>query len=153
VGAQYTKYTEVDDLGLNADDDQWNPYVDANATWAYMPGSYAQLGVRHGRIETDVPLLPAALGFEMTPDGEATTVYGSVSHRIYGALVASVIGSFQHTQFDSGSVEIEDNLILAGVNLTYEINKWLAAEAGYNYDRLDSDLDAGGISRSFTRNR
>ena len=36
-----------------------------------------------------------------------------------------------------------------GVNVTYEINKFLAAEAGYNYDRLDSDVGF----RSFTRNR
>ena len=35
------------------------------------------------------------------------------------------------------------------MNLTYEINRFLAAEAGYNYDRLDSDLSF----RSFTRNR
>ena len=40
-------------------------------------------------------------------------------------------------------------MLLVGVNLSYEINKFLSAEAGYNFDRLDSDLD----QRSFTRNR
>ncbi len=35
-----------------------------------------------------------------------------------------------------------------------EINKFLEAHAGYNYDRLDSGLNSGlGADRSFTRNR
>ena len=153
VGAQYTKYHNLDEYAPDLDDDKWNPYVDANATWVYMPGSYAQLGVRHQRIETDVGLLPAALGYDINLDGEATGVYTSVSHRFFGALVASLIGQYQFTRYENENLEGEDHLILAGLNFTYEINKWLAAEAGYNYDRLYSDLDDGGIGRSFTRNR
>ena len=79
--------------------------------------------------------------------GLSTTVF-------LGSFVASLIGQYQHSTYDNGfSGDTADDYYLLGVNLTYEINKWLAAEAGYNYDRLDSDLDAGGISRSFTRNR
>ena len=162
VGAQYTKYHDLEDVvdgifpgvDLDLDDEQWNPYADANATWVYLPGSYAQLGVRHQRIQSDVGLVPTQTGLYIPNlDGEATAFYGSVSHRFFGALVASAIAQFQHTRYESGGADFDDNLILAGLNLTYEINKWIAAEAGYNYDRLDSDLDQGGIGRSFTRNR
>jgi len=35
-----------------------------------------------------------------------------------------------------------------GVNCSYQVNTFISADAGYNYDRLDSE-----IGRSFTRNR
>jgi hypothetical protein len=70
-----------------------------------------------------------------------------------------LLGQFQHNSFENGvpsaagsSITFKDkseNFFLVGLNLTYEINRFLAAEAGYNYDRLDSDLGF----RSFTRNR
>jgi hypothetical protein len=132
--------------------------VDANITWLYLPGSYAQLGVKHQRSQTDVGILG---GLQPIMDAESTTVYGSVNHRIFGGqghgLVASLIGQFQHSSYETDvTPDFSDNYFLAGVNLTYEINRWLATEIGYNYDRLDSDLDepaAGSIPRSFTRNR
>jgi hypothetical protein len=42
-----------------------------------------------------------------------------------------------------------DLLYLVGVNFNYELNPHLAFEAGYNWDKLDSDL----TNRSYTRNR
>jgi len=45
---------------------------------------------------------------------------------------------------------------MAGVNMTYEINKFVALEGGYNFDRLDSELSSvhnSGWNRSYTRNR
>jgi hypothetical protein len=36
-----------------------------------------------------------------------------------------------------------------GLNLAYRINQFLSAEAGYNYDKVDSDL----VGRSYSRNR
>ena len=51
--------------------------------------------------------------------------------------------------FAGGADDMSENFLLAGLNLSYEINKFLSADAGYNIDRLDSDLDG----RSFTRNR
>ena len=46
-----------------------------------------------------------------------------------------------------------DDLFLIGANLSYQINENFSTELGYNYDRLDSDLNFGGFARSFTRNR
>lgn len=154
-GAQLMEYDFSSPLLAGLDEDRWSPYVDANVTWNYLQGSYAQLGVRHQRLQTDVGFIPdPILGLVPNLDAEATTVYGSVSHRVFGALVASLIGQYQHSSYDNDlSGDFADDYFMAGVNLTYEINKFLAAEVGYNYDRLDSELTALGQPRSFTRNR
>jgi len=125
------------------------PYADANITYRMTPDSSAQLGVRHSRIATDAAAL----------DQDNTTVYASLSYRILPPFTASLLGQYQFNEFQNGqpssvgsSVSFKDqteNFFLIGLNLTYEINKFLAAEAGYNYDRLDSDVGF----RSFTRNR
>lgn len=164
LGAQYTEYDDLNEisaiyraLGQEVEEDRWSPYVDVNATWVYQPGSYAQLGVRHQRSQSDV-------GFMLTPAGEfipnidaqSTGVYGSVSHRIFGAFIASAIASYQHNEYDpEGFDSFGEDYFAAGINLTYELNSFLALEAGYNYDWLDSDVDEapGPDTRSFKRNR
>jgi hypothetical protein len=156
AGAQYTEYNDLNAVKIlnpGIEDSGWSPYVDANATWLYMPGSYAQLGVRHQLAQTDVGFI----GSSPNLDAESTSVYGSVNHRFFGSFVASLIGQYQHSTYDDGFGEdIGDDYFMAGVNLTWEINRFLAAEVGYNYDRLDSELssnDFSGWNRSFTRNR
>jgi hypothetical protein len=150
VGAEYTDYHERKKI-LGTEDNQWGPYADANATWTYMPRSYVQLGVRHQRAATDVGFLG---GTTPTQDMEATTVYASLNHQIASKLVGSIVGTYQHSTFEAGAANnLADDFFLAGINLTYEINKFLAAEVGYNYDRLDSELSKIGVPRSYTRNR
>ncbi len=155
AGAQYTEYDDLNrvyQINPNIEDDGWAPYVDANATWVYLPGSYAQLGVRHQIAQTDVGFI----GDSPNLDGESTAFYGSISHRFAGAFVVSALASYQHSNYDPGDVgEYADDYILAGINLTYEINRFLAVEAGYNFDYLDSELDDGNAQdfRSFSRNR
>jgi hypothetical protein len=155
LGGQYTKYDNLDvvrTLNPDLEDSNWSPYVDANATWLYMPNSSAQLGIRHQRAQSDVGFI----GTSPNLDAESTSVYGSINHQIVGGLVGSLIAQYQHSTYDdSFSGDIEDDYFMLGANLTYEINKFLAAELGYNYDRLDSGLSTAntGWNRSFTRNR
>src|SRR6185503_8242958 len=86
----------------------------------------------------------------VTLDQDTTTVYGAVHHRITARIAANVVGQYQRSVFNGGTLDGElDNFFLAGLNLQYEISQNWSAEAGYNYDRLDSDV--GG--RSFSRNR
>jgi hypothetical protein len=140
VGAQFTEYE-------NVDEDTISPYADGNLTYTYNPGSYVQLGVRHTRQATDIAF------FDLTTptlDQEATTIYGSVNHKISSKLTGSLLAQFQHATFESGAVDGDtENFFLAGVNVAYAINEFLSAETGYNFDRLDSDV----ADRSFTRNR
>lgn len=157
AGAQFTEYDDLNvikQINPNQEDDGWAPYVDANMTWVYTPGSYAQLGVRHQIAQTDVGFIQTPTGFAPNLDAESTSVYGSVSHR-FGAFIASAIASYQHSTYDVDvGDEAADDYFMVGVNLTYEINKFLAVEAGYNFDYLDSELDDGVRDfRSFDRNR
>lgn len=138
LGAQITEYYDLP----GGDEDDVTPYADANLTYRLTPDSVAQLGVRHSRIATDAQAL----------DQENTTVYGSFSYRVLPPLMASLLGQYQYNTFENGQLAFKDeseNFFLLGLNLTYEINRFIAAEAGYSYDRLDSDLPF----RSFTRNR
>lgn len=140
VGAQFTEYD-------NVGDDAVSPYADASATWTYNPGSFLQLGVRHQRQATDIAFFNVNTP---TLDQEATTVYAQVNHRITAKLVGNLLLQYQNASFNAGGADDKtENYLLAGLNLTYEINKFLSADAGYNLDRLDSDL----ADRSFTRNR
>jgi hypothetical protein len=141
LGGQFTEYQNAKSLsGGKINDDSTIPYADANVTYAYTTGSYAQLGVKHSRMATDILAL----------DQEATTVYGSINHQITAKLMGSVMGQLQNSSFNQGPYNNrEDNYFVVGLNLTYTINQYLAAEAGYNFDRLDSDIQ----DRSFTRNR
>ncbi len=138
VGGQYAEYPNA---VAPASKSGISPYVDANLSYAYTEGSTFQVGVKHTRNTTDI-------GDAL--DQESTTVYGELRHKITAKITGSLIGQYQRGSFNQGaSNNLVDSLFLTGVNVAYEINPHLLAEAGYNYDRLDSDL--GG--RSFTRNR
>jgi hypothetical protein len=154
-GAQLTEYDFNNPAFARLDESRWSPYFDANLTWLYMQGSYAQLGVRHQRSQTDVGFVPGPAGLVPNLDAESTTVYASVNHRIYGGFVASLVGQYQNSSYETDDVaaDFSDDYFMLGLNLTYEINKFLAAEVGYNYDRLDSELTGNGQARSYTRNR
>ena len=79
-----------------------------------------------------------------------------LNHRIFGALSAAAIASYQHNEYDNeGFDSFGEDYFMAGINLTYDLNRYLALEAGYNYDWLDSEVDdaPGPDSRSYKRNR
>lgn len=143
LGAQFTEYDNLP----GRTDSTVSPYADGNITYHMTPESWFQLGIRHSRIATD----GAAL------DEENTTAYGSVNYRVLPPLTASLLGQYQYNTFEQGASQFGgatfkdkvENFWLVGLNVAYEINRFLAAEVGYNYDRLDSDLGF----RSFTRNR
>jgi len=153
VGAQYTKYDDLPS-GSPQDDDDVTPYADASLSYTYAEGSALTVGVRHAKNPTDIAYLNPGADVTATLDQETTTVYGVVSHKITSQLTGSVIGQLQHSTFHGGLFDDEvDDLYMIGVNLFYNINRFLGAEAGYNFDRLDSDLNFGGVGRSFSRNR
>jgi len=143
VGAQYTDYD-------NVNDSQWSPYLEIGGTYTYLPGSFVQFGIRHARNATDASSLVPGSG--ITLDQESTYLYGSISHRITPQLQGSIIGQFQNGVFNGGVYDdTVDNFYAFGINLQYKINVNWSAEAGYNFDRLDSDQPE--LPRSFSRNR
>jgi predicted porin len=136
-GAQNVMY---DDAPAGTDDSEWTPFADVSATFEYLEDSYVRAGGRYGRNRTDADAL----------DQETGTIYGVVNHKVTEALTARVSGQLQFGEFSQlGADETNENLYLVGLSLSYDINPNFAVEAGYNYDRVDSDND----QRTYSRNR
>ncbi len=149
LGAQITDYNNLQTYYPNQDDSQITPYADASFNWVYNPGSYVKVGVRSTLNATDVAYVNS-----LTPvlNQESTAGYVTWNHRITPRLTSTVTGLFQASSYNGGGAAVDgetDYLGLVGVNFNYMINAFLSANAGYNYDRLDSDIPG----RSYTRNR
>lgn len=148
VGVELTQYENQ-----NVFDDQTNPYAEASVRWAYMQGSSINAGLRHQRIATDIRLI----GTKAVADQQATLFWLSVNQAITSKITAILMGQYQHSSYgDStpGAGELVDELFFVGATVAYQFNPHVAAEAGYTFDRLDSDASfIGNASRSYTRNR
>jgi Putative beta-barrel porin 2 len=143
LGAQYTDYED------NASDSVVNPFADASLTYVYMPQSSVRLGVRHARNATDVSTLDPVTGLP-TLDQITTAVYGKLTHQITSHLSGSLIGQYQFSTFNQGLYgDDSETMWLAGLNLEYVFNHHWAADIGYDYDVLNSDIP----NREYSRNR
>ncbi len=145
-GGQFTEYPNA----ASGTDNILSPYGDLSGTWRYNPGSYVQLGVRHALNRTDVAFDAASPNPSATLSQESTTVYAALNHQITASLTASLLGQAQFSSFNDGFANNQsEQYYVVGLNLSYRFNQFLAAEAGYNYDRLETDLP----NRAFSRNR
>ncbi len=143
VGAQLADFT-------NADDDHVRPYADAALGYRYQEGSRILVGVKSGFTSTDIALDQNLSGVTLATD--STTFYVGLNHRLTSRLTAAVRGQWQLLQYlgqGLGFNEDWDNYYAADASLIYQINQYLALDAGYLYDRLDSDIN----SRGYTRHR
>ncbi|MEO7300600.1 MAG: outer membrane beta-barrel protein [Verrucomicrobiota bacterium] len=141
VGAQYFDF-------YNQDQSSVSPYADASLTYQYARASYVQAGVSHTRARTDVATVSGAN--DVTSDQEVTAVYASINHKITPNLLGSLLLQGQRGTFTGGFADGDtEYFFIGGLNFSYTINPHLLAEAGYNFDYLDSD-QAG---RNYTRNR
>jgi hypothetical protein len=143
IGASYTDNYN-DPL---TDTTSWAPYANASISYAYIPGSYVQLGAVQSQNATDV-VQPGPDG-NITQFQNTTEIYADVNHRITEKLTATVIGRFAYSTFEGGASGYSpDKDYNFGLNLNYQISQHFSAEAGYNYDHLLSDLNG-----SYERNR
>jgi hypothetical protein len=147
VGGQFVDFHE-------AGEDQISPYADASLTYAYLPGSSVQVGIKHQRNATDI-VSPDARG-NLTLDQETTAGFVQLNHQITAKLTGNLMGQVQHSTFNGGRLDDEsETLYLVGINFDYRINYHWSVEVGYNYDMLESDVK-GALNldaRSFDRNR
>lgn len=142
IGAQYADY-----YGGPDDDDDITPYVQASLAYAYAEECSASLGIQHQLAASD---LVGSTG-DYVHNTSATTVYGSVVHRIMPNLYGTLLGTYQHSDYNGGGPGVDDegaDFLQLGVDLAYRFNPHFSAHAGYNYDMLDSD-----VQESFHRNR
>ncbi len=151
VGVQFADFNNADDNPLADEDDATSPYVDANLSYRYAEGSNLQFGVKHERRRNDLAFVG---GTDPILDQEQTVVYGAINHRITAKLNASLVGTYLNGDYEGGGPGVDgnnDEYWAFGINLNYTINQFLAAEAGYNFDDLESEFVA--IDRSYDRNR
>jgi hypothetical protein len=106
-----------------------------------------ELGISHDLNATDVV---GAFNQHSTLSSESTIIYANLSHHITPFLIGTLTGQFQNSTFNGGDFDGKsDRFMLAGINLEYKFTPHFSAQAGYNYDRLESDI----ANRGFDRNR
>ena len=125
----------------------WSPYVLASLRYAYAKESSVELGLSYDHSATDV------IGFSngtFTQDVDATTLFLNVIHRITPSLFGTLMFQFQNNLFNGGTFDnYAEQYYLVGLDMEYRFSPNFAAHAGYNYDKLDSEI----VGRSFDRNR
>jgi hypothetical protein len=144
VGGRLTDYYN-DPLGSSTDT---SPYARLGLTWTYAPESTLTAGFSYDRNATDISSL---FGNNQVLDEQSATVYGTLRHRIVPNLFGSLNAQYQHSTVNSGDAATDgktEQILLVGVNLQYVFNHYLSAEIGYDYDKVDSQLQ-----RSYDRNR
>ena len=142
VGARYTEYQNEPGHPT-----ELGPSAQASLRYIYAPESSIEIGVTHDRNATD---LFSVQDGRVTTDAESTAVYGTLTHRIMPRLYGTLTGQFQNSALSGGTFDnVTERYYLVGLNVEYRLNPHLSAHAGYNYDKLDSDVG----NRSFDRNR
>jgi hypothetical protein len=141
VGVEFAQYPDLPD----GSESSTSPYADANLMFMYLPESFAQVGVTHQRSATDV----LGSSVDLVRDSETTSVYAKVHHRLAPQLFADASGTLQNSEFSGGMFDGDsETFYLIGLQLEYQINPFLAAQVGYNYDNLCSDIDSRGYDRN-----
>ena len=86
---------------------------------------------------------------EINVSAQSGTVFAAVVHRIMPKLYGSIQGQYQNSTYYGGLYDGKDaNFYLVGLNLRYQFTPNFSAEAGYNYDNLNSSVQG-----SYDRNR
>jgi uncharacterized protein (PEP-CTERM system associated) len=77
-------------------------------------------------------------------------IWGELRHRIQPNLYGDLILTYQDATFNGGAYNNStEQYFLLGLTLQYKFNANLSADAGYNYDRVSSQVPG----RDYTRNR
>jgi hypothetical protein len=145
-GAQYAAFKDLQN------NDSWSPYASASARYQYLPGDFLQFGLNVDRNSTDVTSGSGAVlePDELVADQQTLRVYAAVTHRLASRITGNVFGSVQASEFQGGADDGDIDMFYSlGLRFDYLLTHNWSFEAGYSFDRLDSDLDG----RSYSRNR
>jgi len=105
-----------------------------------------EAGFSYDRNSTDL-LSVSTNGF--VHDQVSANLYATVVHRIIPKFFVTVNGQVQNATFQGGGLDGKtERYYLLGLDFLYQINRYISANAGYNFDRVDSQA-----GRSYSRNR
>ena len=134
AGGRYTDYYN-DPANQNAA----SPYAMASLKYTYAPESYLVIARNLTNLQAG----------QINVSAQAGTIFASVVHRIMPKLYGSIQGQYQNTRYIGGTIDGQGaNFYLVGLNLRYQFTPNFSAEAGYNYDNLNSN-----VYGSYDRNR
>lgn len=142
VGFVHAEYPKANADSMTA------PFADASLCYSYMEGSTATFGVKHDIRPTDVSMQVQGKD-DVTISQEATTLHLSFHQKITPKLYGDLRGYWQSGSFNGGRYDGEtDNFYNLDAGLAYSLTKNVAAEIGYAYDKLDSDIKYRGFDRN-----
>jgi len=142
VGVQYTDFYN-DPAGTTST----TPYADISLTYTYLPGCYAQFGFTQTQNATDTTTQGG--NGNLTLSTESSTVYASLNHKLTPKLLGTLIGRWQHAVYNQGAYNSDANEYYSlGVNLSYTLTPHWSAEAGYNFDDLQSPVPGNEYNRN-----
>lgn len=146
AGASYTDFYN-DPTGSTA----LSPYVVLSVRYLYATGSFVEGGFTYGLTATDQTGFTVVGGQPSVTTSTATAVvYGSLTQRLSPRMHANLLGQIQNSTFQGGSINGESQLYyMVGLNLEYQVTRRIAANVGYNFDDLVSDI----AGQSYNRNR
>jgi hypothetical protein len=148
VGARYTDYYNDPTASGNV-----TPFVQLSLRWRYGAESYVEAGFTHDRSPT---YLVGASGTGLTLDSETSAIYATVNHRLAPNLYGNLTGQFQDSDYNGGEFNnFTDHFYTMGASLEYRVCNYMSTQVGYNYDRLESQVQAAANAPygSFDRNR
>ncbi len=124
------------------------PYADVNLTYTYLPGSYLQAGFTQNINSTDVAFQNGGNG-GLTLYQQSSTFYADINHQFTPKLTGSVNSQYQYSSYKGGGGNGSgDNYVSVDLNLNYQIDTHLSANAGYNFGDLSSDISGRGYTRN-----
>lgn len=142
-GAQYSDF-----YNSTTSETTVTPYGDVSLSYLYTTGSQFEVGYTLSQAATD-QVAPDASG-SPTLNRLASTLFARVDHQFMPQLHGGLYGQWQLSDFNGGSYDGQnENLYLLGASLRYSFNRFLAADLGYKFDYLDSEIS----NRGYTRNR
>lgn len=142
IGIQYT-----DSYNDPNNSSSWSPYADISLIYTYLPGCYAQFGFTESQNATDRTDVNGSGSIALYT--QSSTVYASLNHKITPKLMGTLLGRWQNSIYNGGGFDGDaDNYFNLGVNLSYSFNPYLSAEAGYNFDNLQSQIPGNDYTRS-----
>lgn len=127
----------------------FGPYALATLSYTYAPESYVRIGFQESRIAST---LVGNTTTEFIHDQETSVFFATLRHRIVPNLFAGLNGTFQNGTFNGGGPTFDgksERFYQVGVDLEYQFTPHFSADAGYDYDRLDSDI----AGRNYQRNK
>jgi hypothetical protein len=138
VGLQYTDY-------YNANDSSLSPYLDLKATYTYLPGSTAQMGLSVKRGPADVGVVNG----ELTLDTLATVFYASLNHQFTYRLNGMLYLNYQHSTYNGGGFDGDSNdYFTIDSRVDYKLRENLFLDLGYVWYLYASTVPGSDFRRN-----